>query len=113
MSAGERVRAIRLTPADDAWTAVVARHADATPFHHPAWLAAICDAYALTPLVFGLETADGTLDGGIPFVQTGNRVVGRRWTALPFTDACAPLLGERSSADELAALLARVQRDEG
>jgi CelD/BcsL family acetyltransferase involved in cellulose biosynthesis len=88
---------------DDAgWFDLVRSHPSALPYHHPGWCETLADTYGYETFVIALRTARGTVIGGVPIAAVGNRLLGRRWVALPFSDSCGPLAG--SEADEAALL---------
>jgi CelD/BcsL family acetyltransferase involved in cellulose biosynthesis len=97
---------------DPAWRAFVAGHPDALPFHEPAWSEALSAAYGFRGLVMTLADADGELLGGIPLMEVRDPVRGRRWTALPFTDRCPPLIDD-GLVPALAGALRTAAADEG
>jgi CelD/BcsL family acetyltransferase involved in cellulose biosynthesis len=93
---GTDFRLIRLGLDDGAWWRLFERDPHAIPFHHPIWTRTLADCYGFP--AFGLALADheGSLLAGIPVVETGGRLRGRRWISLPFTDACPPLMADRN-----------------
>jgi CelD/BcsL family acetyltransferase involved in cellulose biosynthesis len=86
---------------DPAWQAFVESRPEATPFHLPAWSHVIGRSYGFRPFAFVTRAADGTVTGGLPVVELGRR---RRWTSLPFTDQCDPLVPADGLGDLLEAL---------
>jgi len=60
-------------------------------FHHPAWLAVLRDQYAYR---FRLCCClrDGEVVAGLPVAEIDSRLTGRRLVALPFSDACEPVV---------------------
>jgi CelD/BcsL family acetyltransferase involved in cellulose biosynthesis len=78
---------------DPRWLSLVASCPDAGPFHHPAWATLVSETYRFPTFVLALADPAGRLVAGLPVVELrwplGLR---RRWIALPFTDACPPLL---------------------
>lgn len=89
---------------DSAWTAFVAGHPDATPFHQPAWARLLADCYRFRAKVAVLPDTNGHLAAGLPVIELGCSSR-RRWVSLPFTDRCPPLarpdLSERELVDTL------------
>src|SRR3954452_966360 len=91
---------------DPAWARFVADHPDATCFHQPAWLATLTEAYGFRGLVAVQRNGAGTVLAGLPLVEVRHPIRARRWSCLPFTDECAPLVGPHGS---LPALLLGVE----
>lgn len=98
---------------DEEYTALVARHEAATPFHLPSWIAVIASSYGFSPSVFCLRDEDGSIRAAGPGLHVGGRLRGRRWVSVPFTDACAPLADDSAAADAFAAALDRHRRQNG
>jgi CelD/BcsL family acetyltransferase involved in cellulose biosynthesis len=73
------------------WLEFAAGHAEATVFHHPAWMAVLARAYGYEPGVLALLSRDGGILGGLPFMKVRSRLTGSRLVALPFTDHSPPL----------------------
>jgi CelD/BcsL family acetyltransferase involved in cellulose biosynthesis len=76
---------------DPDWLALVARHPESTPFHHPAWAKTLAEAYRFDAGGSTLEGPAGAV-AALPFVALGRIASRRRLVSLPFTDWCAPLL---------------------
>ncbi|MEX5718525.1 lipid II:glycine glycyltransferase FemX [Geodermatophilus maliterrae] len=87
------------------WSRFVAGHPDATCFHQPAWLATLCGAYGFRALVAVQRDTAGTLLAGLPLIEVRRPTGTRRWSCLPFSDECGPLVAPGGSA---AALLSQV-----
>ena len=73
----------------------------ATLFHHPVWLRLLAARYR-----YGFEAAclvddDGRVVAGLPWGRIESRLTGKRLVAVPFSDACPPLL-DGASEDDLA-----------
>lgn len=97
----------RLPIDSDEWSAFVCADGRATPFHHPEWARMIADCYGLRCFVFVLRKAPGeSIVGGVPVIETYRPFSGRRWSSLPFTDVCRPLV-ERDDEPHLLASLDR------
>ena len=92
-------------PIDDpGWIGFVGAHDDATPFHHPAWASMIARCYGFRALAAVQRDAASRIVAGIPLVE----IQGPRATslvALPFTDACEPLLSGAAARPAFAAAL--------
>jgi CelD/BcsL family acetyltransferase involved in cellulose biosynthesis len=94
---------IRLEIDDPAWTDFVSASEDATAFHHPAWAALLADAYRYSAFALVHQDDAARIVAGVPVMDVSNRLTGKRWVSLPYTDACPPLLAPSCSAEELAA----------
>jgi CelD/BcsL family acetyltransferase involved in cellulose biosynthesis len=91
---------------DPGWSRFVAAHPDATCFHQPAWLATLSRAYGFRALVAVQRDPAGTVVAGLPLVEVRRPTGTRRWSCLPFSDECGPLVAPGGSA---AALLSRTE----
>jgi len=98
---------------DRRWLDFVGSRPDARPYHHPAWARTISETYGFDPFALVLSAADGSLSAGIPFVPVGGRLRGKRWVALPFTDALEPLSANETGPAELAPLVESAGREAG
>lgn len=93
-----------IRPADDAaWRALLA-HPTAGLFHSPPWLKVLSDAYGLEIRAYVARDAAGVPLGGVPFCEVED-IIGHRIVALPFTDACDPLVPSQDIWTELFAQL--------
>jgi len=100
---------------DRAWEDLVERAPASSIFHHPAWLRLIHDHYGFPVSAWCLADANGRVVGGIPVTLLNSRLTGARLIAMPFSDACPPLL-DPSAGVELSALaagVAQARRDLG
>jgi CelD/BcsL family acetyltransferase involved in cellulose biosynthesis len=95
---------------DNAWVELVARHPDALPFHHPSWSQVLCESYGYTAFVLAVGAGDERIDGGMPVVEIRDRLGGRRWVSLPFTDRCRPLVTETATEALLVEVVDRARR---
>lgn len=87
--------------ADPRWAALLERAGDASVFCHPAWLSLLARQYRYD--VSAVAVSDGdALVAGIPLVHVASRLTGKRLVAVPFSDACPPVLA--GGEDALAAL---------
>ena len=73
---------------DPRWARFVTGHADATPFHHPAWAALIAECYRRTARGISLVDAQGAIMCGVPAIEIKGVARKHRWVALPYTDEC-------------------------
>jgi CelD/BcsL family acetyltransferase involved in cellulose biosynthesis len=97
---------------DPSWLELVRGDPAALPFHHPAWTLLLAESYSFKPFVLALVEKSGRMVAGIPVVEVGGRVRGRRWVSLPFTDTCPPL-GPEAGANSLAAEIEEARREAG
>jgi CelD/BcsL family acetyltransferase involved in cellulose biosynthesis len=93
---------VELPVEDPRWLELVRADPAALPFHHPAWTLLLAEAYGFRPFVLALVDASGAVSAGIPFVEIGGPIRGRRWISLPFSDVCPPLVAH-PGIDSLAA----------
>lgn len=75
---------------DPGWAAFVELRPEATPFHNPAWARLLAECYRFRGFVFVLREGKEIV-AGVPVVEVRSPTRRRRWVALPFTDALAPL----------------------
>ncbi|HEY8300995.1 MAG TPA: GNAT family N-acetyltransferase [Jatrophihabitans sp.] len=91
---------------DPRWTAFVATHPDATPFHLPAWATAVADCYRFRAFALTALSPSGSVLAGMPVVAVPRPARrGAKWVALPFTDHCPPLFADAAAAASWPALL--------
>ena len=97
---------------DPAWTAFVSGHPHAVLFHHPEWAQLLADCYRYQ--AFALTAADrsGRIVAGLPAIEVSGALRRRKWVALPFTDACSPLLPAAAEAP-FSSGLGRLRRAAG
>jgi CelD/BcsL family acetyltransferase involved in cellulose biosynthesis len=84
---------------DERWRELIERAPEATAFHHPAWLSLIADHYRYPIEAPCLVEQGGRLTAGLPWARVESRLTGRRLVALPFTDACEPLIAGASERE--------------
>lgn len=100
------MRIERLDPvADRRWVQFLDHTVDASPFHHPAWLALLRRTYRYPVEALCVIDRDGAIAAGVPLARVESRLTGRRVVALPFSDACSPLALPGPSAAAAPALL--------
>jgi CelD/BcsL family acetyltransferase involved in cellulose biosynthesis len=98
------MRVRRLDPiADPAWSALLERSPGALAFHHPRWLELLRDQYGYRVHAWCVEDEDGPV-AGLPVARVESRLTGRRDVALPFTDSCAPVVGDGADGGALGEL---------
>ena len=91
------------------WLQLVQRMPGATVFHHPVWAAVIAGAYGFGAFALALRgEAGGGHVAGIPVIELRHPLTRRRrWSSLPFTDTCPPLVRPDDAASLAAELEAR------
>jgi CelD/BcsL family acetyltransferase involved in cellulose biosynthesis len=102
----------RLEITDPAWTKFVNSCSTATAFHHPAWAELLSACYGYRPFALVLLDGDKVI-AGMPFLEVGNALTGRRWVSLPFTDYCPPLAEGEAALTALTEALIEQRRREG
>jgi CelD/BcsL family acetyltransferase involved in cellulose biosynthesis len=90
----------------------VADNRSASAFHHPAWAELLSACYGYKCFAFVLMDDDKVV-AGLPFVEVGIRLTGRRWISLPFTDYCPPLAESDSALRALTEALIVQRHKEG
>jgi CelD/BcsL family acetyltransferase involved in cellulose biosynthesis len=96
---------------DPRWGEFVGRHPRASIFHHPAWLGLLQRQYGFAFTVWSVADASGALVAGLPLARIDSRLTGKRLVAVPFSDACSPLVlpGARGAPEVLAKHIADAQ----
>jgi hypothetical protein len=89
------------------WDATLTARPDFSFFHGTAWLQALADSYGFTPHFFSLG------DAVLPVMECDSWLTGRRGIALPFTDECAPLGGDKDSFAKVFATAVEFGRSRG
>ena len=88
-----------LGPGDkERWEQLLLETPEALVYHHPAWIAAVCEAQGYRPLVLGHEDSTGRLDGVLPLVFRRGLATGRRLISLPHTPVAGPVGDPRATA---------------
>lgn len=100
------LQAALVPPTDPAWRAFLFRQPSALPYHHPAWVEAVAGTYRFRSFVFVVRSTRGDVLGGVPLIAVGARLRGKRWVALPFTDACPAVTEPEVTDEEFGHLLA-------
>jgi CelD/BcsL family acetyltransferase involved in cellulose biosynthesis len=100
------VKLRRLVCEDQRWIAFLSAREDASPFHHPAWLAVLRESYGFPTSVIAFTSEDERVMGGLPVAEVSKPFGARRWVSLPFTDYCPPLL---APGVELRAVLSELE----
>jgi len=97
---------------DPRWLNFVREDPSALPFHHPAWTLLLAEAYRFKPFTLALLDGSNRIVAGVPFIEVGGPLRGRRWVSLPFTDMCQPLSAS-AEVDVFASEIDRARRDAG
>jgi CelD/BcsL family acetyltransferase involved in cellulose biosynthesis len=95
---------------DPCWADFVARHPEATPFHHPDWARLVADCYGFRGFALVTRDATGDVRAGLPMVEVRHLRGGPKWVSLPYTDYCPPLASARQEQEELVSVLRRAIR---
>ena len=90
---------------DPCWEAFVARHPEATAFHHPGWAQLVADCYGFRAFAVVTHDQAGAIQAGLPVVEVRHLGSGPKWVSLPYTDYCPPLTSARQEQEELASTL--------
>jgi CelD/BcsL family acetyltransferase involved in cellulose biosynthesis len=98
---------------DPCWGEFVARHPEATPFHHPDWARLIAGCYGFRGFALVTRDANDAIRAGLPMVEVRHLRAAPKWVSLPYTDYCQPLASARPEQEELAAALERESRAAG
>jgi CelD/BcsL family acetyltransferase involved in cellulose biosynthesis len=98
---------------DPCWGEFVARHPDATAFHHPGWARLVADCYGFRCFALVTRDATGDVRAGLPLVEVRRLRGGTKWVSLPYTDYCPPLASARQEQEELASALRQAIRADG
>jgi len=76
---------------DERWLRFSSETSRACIFHHPAWSAAIHQAYGYRPFVLAACESNGAIRAAIPVMEVKNILSAHSWISLPYSDHCAPL----------------------
>lgn len=90
----------------------MARSAGASIFHDAAWLRLVADRYRYpVAAVCVVDDGSGEIAAGLPLAAVGSRLTGRRLVAVPFADACGPLVAPDAPAGALDELVRAVEAE--
>ena len=90
--------------ADARWRALAGTAPQATIFHHPEWLSLLGEQYGYEILACLVVDEHHQPVAGLPLAIVRSRLTGSRLVALPFSDACPPLVATGAQAEATAAL---------
>jgi CelD/BcsL family acetyltransferase involved in cellulose biosynthesis len=82
------------------WQRFLESSANGSIFHHVEWLRLLHAQYRYPLTAFCVTDDDGEIVAGLPFARVRSLLTGTRLVAVPFSDACAPVL--RREGDERA-----------
>jgi CelD/BcsL family acetyltransferase involved in cellulose biosynthesis len=86
---------------DPHWADLVQRHARASVFHPPGWLAALQRCYGYEATAFTTTAPGAELQNGLVFCRVRSRLTGSRLVSLPFSDHCDPLVDDAQQLAEI------------
>jgi len=109
MSTGTEV--IKLNPLDQRWLSFISSHAEATIFHHPAWIGTLNQCYGYSPFILAICNPSGEICAGLPVMEVNHPLNNRRWVSLPFSDYCNVLYSTEDSLVRLAESLIPLYAD--
>ncbi len=97
------VRIVEDPSEDPRWSSLVDRHPAASVFHSPGWLRALRQTYGYR--LFAVTGSQGaTLENGLVACRV-DAWPSRRLVSLPFSDHCAPLVGQPGDLADMLSLL--------
>jgi len=102
---------IRISVDDPRWSALVASHSEAGPFHHPAWAALLAATYGFDAFALVDFDEHGLVNRGLPVLEIGGRLQRRAWVALPYTDYLPVLTSSPAENHTFLAAVDRAWRD--
>jgi len=83
---------VELGPRDEGrWVELLSRTAEATLFHHPAWVRALRAAHGYHAVVLAHEDPSGDLDAVLPLMCKRGLLTGRQLVSLPHTPVAGPV----------------------
>jgi CelD/BcsL family acetyltransferase involved in cellulose biosynthesis len=97
--------------ADPRWSRFVARHPDASIFHHPAWLGLLRAQYGYALRACCVLDGNGAILAGLPMARVNSRITGDRLVALPFSDVCPVLVDPTRVVDAGPALVRTLEEE--
>ena len=103
------IRQLKIT--DPAWGRFVESHADATFFHHPAWVSLLSETYGFRSFILAVLDNPDEIIAGLPIVEVTSLCKKRRWISLPFTDYCFPLTKPDVALETLTDALVEQKRE--
>lgn len=107
----ERAEIVEVDAPD--WVGFVATRPEATCFHQPAWTRTLAECYRFRCFAVVQRDPTGAVVAGLPLVEVHRPAGPRRWSALPFSDECGPLVAPGASASEFLAATDVLRRRSG
>jgi CelD/BcsL family acetyltransferase involved in cellulose biosynthesis len=105
MTSGVGLAAVTVEPTTDArWRALAATAPQASVFHHPAWLSLLGEQYGYEIVACLVLDQRERVVAGLPVAIVRSRLTGSRLVALPFSDACPPLVATGAAREATGAL---------
>lgn len=90
-----------LDPLDARGAAFVESIQQANTYHLLFWVNIIAECYGYRSFIIALIDENETICAGLPGLEVGSTLTGRRWTSLPFTNYCQPLYHGRNAFKSL------------
>ena len=106
------LKMVLLDPLDARWVDLTVSQPHANIFHHPAWTKLLSECYGYRSFVVAICDAGNNIYAGLPMMEVGCLLTGRRWISLPFTDHCAPLYDGAESLSCLADSIIHLSKDQ-
>ena len=100
-------------PEDPGWSRFLAGRSGATCFHQPSWLATLTGSYGLRTFVAVQRDDTGEIVAGLPLAEVRRPLGARRWSSLPFSDECGPLVAPGGSVATLLQHVDALRRTQG
>ena len=83
------------------WAELVESHPAGSLFHTRGWLQALRRTYDFEPAALTTSPPGEALNNGLVYCRVRSWLTGRRLVSLPFSDHCAPLVGDEGDLAEL------------
>ena len=98
--------------AEPCWNRWVLEHEEARIFHSAEWARVLAECYGYSARC-GLLKDAGRVVALLPVIEVSSLLTGRRGVSLPFSDECAPLLGEEVRLESLVEPMREFGRQRG
>jgi CelD/BcsL family acetyltransferase involved in cellulose biosynthesis len=99
-----RVNVVRVDPMHDPLWCRLVHQAPSSVFHSPSWMRVLSDTYGWEATACVVVNDHGQPQAGLPFCRISD-MMGERIVALPFSDACDPLVNDVTNWHALASVL--------